>query len=79
MQQTLFTASQAPQLGSSDYASQVAAHTQSIATGDTQSYEAALNSLTVVVQQAQAAFAQAKKNYAQMDGEAAQTFGGLAD
>jgi hypothetical protein len=79
MQQTLFEASQKLQLGGSDYAGRVAAHTQSIATGDTQSYETALNSLTIVVQQARIAFEQAKKNYTQMDSEAAQTFRGMAD
>lgn len=79
MQETLLNAGQKPQLGDSLYAKQDASHTQSIATGDAQSYEAALNSLTVVVQQAQVAFEQAKKNYAKMDDEAAQTFGRMAD
>ncbi|HVW39768.1 MAG TPA: hypothetical protein VHC18_00280 [Amycolatopsis sp.] len=76
LQRTVTDAGQAPSLGTSDYASQVATHTQLIASGDAQSYETALASLTTVVQQARAAFEQAKKNYAQMDDEAVQTFSG---
>ncbi|MTD57791.1 hypothetical protein [Amycolatopsis pithecellobii] len=74
---TLVNAGQAPKLGSSDYAKQVASHVQRIANGDAQSYATALSSLAVVVRQAREAFEQAKKNYAHMDDEAARTFSGL--
>jgi hypothetical protein len=69
-------AGQAPQLGGSDYAAQVARHTQLVATGDAHSYGTALRSLLKIVGQAREAFEQAKKNYRQMDDQAAQTFGG---
>jgi hypothetical protein len=61
LQDTLFNASQAPKLGGSDYAKNVASHTQLVASGDDQSYATALNFLSVVVSQAQAAFEEAKK------------------
>jgi hypothetical protein len=77
LQSKVLDASQAPQLGGSDYAKTVAFHTQSIATGDQQSYDTALQSLTVIVKQGREAFEEAKKHYAQMDDDAAQTFGGM--
>ena len=70
-------AGQAPQLGGSTYAQTVAEHTTMIAEGDAQSYTTALQSLINVVSQARVAFEQAKKNYAQMDDEAVQTFNGV--
>jgi hypothetical protein len=70
-------ASQAPQLGDSPYARTVASHTTKIATGDQQSYSTSLQALSVIVSQARQAFEDAKKNYAQMDDEAKQTFGGI--
>ncbi|HJQ47258.1 MAG TPA: hypothetical protein VJ870_13225 [Amycolatopsis sp.] len=76
LQNTVADASQSPKLGGSDYASRVAAHTVSIATGDAQSFGTALQSLTVIVQQGRQAFEEAKKRYAQMDDDARQTFGG---
>lgn len=77
MQQALANIGQAPQLGDSPYAKTVSNHMQSVATGDQQSFETILKSLQVVVQQARKAFEQAKKNYAEMDDHAAQTFKGL--
>ncbi|SFJ91698.1 hypothetical protein [Amycolatopsis sacchari] len=74
---TVQDASQAPELGGSTYAKTVAQQTVKIATGDDQSYATALRSLAVIVQQARQAFEEAKKNYAQMDDEAKQTFGGV--
>jgi hypothetical protein len=60
VQDMLFNAGQTPALGSSDYANRVASHVRLMASGDDQSYETALNSLAVVVQQAREAFEQAK-------------------
>ncbi|HJQ45719.1 MAG TPA: hypothetical protein VJ870_05260 [Amycolatopsis sp.] len=76
LQRTAYDAGQAPALGTSEYATRIANHTQLIATGDAQSYETALGALASMVQQARAAFEMAKKNYAQMDDEAARTFDG---
>lgn len=69
--------SQSPQLGTSDYARTVAAATVKMASGDQQSYATALRSLGLIVTQARQAFEDAKKNYAKMDDEAKQTFGGI--
>lgn len=79
MQYSVAQAGQTLQLGGSPYAKVVSDHVQSVATGDQQSFDTALQSLTIVVQQAQKAFEQAKRNYAQMDDQAAQTFRGLKD
>ncbi|TNC27441.1 hypothetical protein [Amycolatopsis alkalitolerans] len=75
MQNAAREAGQSPALGGSDYAATVAAHTRLMADGDAQSYSTALESLGKVVEQARLAFHQAKKNYAQMDEQAKQTFG----
>ncbi|GAB2980780.1 hypothetical protein LWP59_00920 [Amycolatopsis acidiphila] len=77
LETTVQDASQSPQLGGSTYASTVASETVKIATGDHQSYSTALRSLGVIVKQAREAFEDAKKNYAQMDDDAKQTFGGI--
>ncbi|HVV13600.1 hypothetical protein [Amycolatopsis sp.] len=77
VQFTLRDASQAPALGSSPYAQQIASHTQLVATGDQQSYATALQSLGEIVKQARQAFEVAKTRYSQMDDDAKQTFGGV--
>lgn len=75
--QTVQDAATPVELGSSTFATQVATHTTLVATGDGQSYETALQSLIDLVAKARESFEQAKKNYAQMDDEAVQTFGGV--
>lgn len=64
------------ELGGSPYAKAVANHNTLVATGDAKSYETALQSLIDIVSKARESFEQAKKNYAQMDDEAVQTFNG---
>lgn len=75
--QTVQDAATPVKLGGSAYAKQVANHTALVATGDDQSYETALQSLIDLVVKTRQSFEQAKKNYSQMDDEAAQTFGGV--
>lgn len=70
-------AAQTPQLGTSPYAQQTANHTKSMASGDYQSFDVALEGLTEVVQQARQAFEQAKANYTAMEDEAVHTFKGI--
>lgn len=65
------------ELGGSTYAEQVASHTALVASGDAQSYATALQALIDIVAKARESFERAKKNYALMDDEAAQTFTGL--
>lgn len=77
LQRTAERASEAPLLGTSPYAATVAQHTSLVAAGDQQSYTTALQSLIEIVRQAREAFEEAKKNYAQMDDEAVQTFSGV--
>jgi hypothetical protein len=75
VQGKLHTAGQAPKLGGSDYAQSVASQTKLMATGDDQSFDAALTSLKDIVGTARQAFEKAKTMYTQIDDDHVQVFG----
>lgn len=74
MRQHLSRAAQAPKLGSGPYAQNVAEFTKSAASAHPQSFEAALDALETICNTAAKAYAQAAKNYDEMDDAAKQTF-----
>lgn len=61
-------------LGGDEYAMLVAKHSAKMARGDGQSFEAVLEALEVIAEEAIAAFKAAKKSYAEMEAAGERTF-----
>lgn len=74
MRERLQLVSQAPKLGTGPYAKQVSEFTTKAASGDDQSFEAALDALESICATAAKAYERAAKNYDEMDESAKQTF-----
>lgn len=74
LHRTVRVASQAPKLGTGPYAKQIADFTKLTGSGDDQSFEAALEALEIICENAAEAYETAAKNYDEMDEAAKQTF-----
>lgn len=74
MRHKLIDVSQAPKLGTGPYAKTVADFNTKAASGDDQSFEAALDALETICDVAAKAYTEAAKNYSETDESAKQTF-----